>query len=833
MKNYYAIPSVLSGILFFLFFQPKLNAQQYLGVITSNYAGIMGADLQPASIVDSRIKVDINLFSVNMSAWQNARYFQSDNMPKWWVKSFKTDTAWREPDSTFYSRNFSPIKNPDNKTRGINYTAQLDILNFMFHINPKIAIGVSIKSRINVSVSNLSPELIRLAETGLKEQSLWNLDLGDKLIAGNAAAWNEYGINYAQVAMDKNEHFIKVGGRLKFLQGIASAYIQSDKFSYRLDNQDTAAYLNGNINYGHSKDADQILNHFSLNNMFQLNSKLGVGADLGIVYEWRPKWKDYKYDMDGETNLWRRDKEKYTLRIGASVLDIGGMKFEKDENSRNFVADNVKFDLKNTFSNVKDFKSMDSTLQSNFQGSQDKGNYFMNLPTAASLQIDYHIWNDFYLNFTGYFDITSKKNPHNLSVPTQVSLTPSYDFKWFGIYSPLSWNNYSGFKAGLGARLGPITVGFTDWNSLLAKGKVRGTAFYFGLRLPILYTKPHDLDGDKVSDKKDMCVEIPGVWRFKGCPDTDNDSIPDTEDACPSDSGLIALKGCPDRDGDGIPDKDDYCPDDAGPKIFNGCPDKDHDSIIDRDDKCPDVFGLKEYSGCPDTDGDSIPDPDDACPTVAGPKENNGCPDTDGDGILDYLDNCPTQYGPAENNGCPWPDTDGDGLLDKDDKCPYIKGPVKNQGCPYDDTDNDGIIDAEDQCPQTPGVVENHGCPEVEKEVQEVLKTAFDNLEFFTGNAIIKEESKPSLTELANVLIKKPEWKLQISGHTDNVGASQANLILSKKRAEAVRDFLVEKGVDKLRLNVLFFGETQPIADNNTDEGRQKNRRVEMTIVFD
>jgi outer membrane protein OmpA-like peptidoglycan-associated protein len=106
-------------------------------------------------------------------------------------------------------------------------------------------------------------------------------------------------------------------------------------------------------------------------------------------------------------------------------------------------------------------------------------------------------------------------------------------------------------------------------------------------------------------------------------------------------------------------------------------------------------------------------------------------------------------------------------------------------------------------------------------------------LEFFTGNAIIKEESKPSLTELANVLIKKPEWKLQISGHTDNVGASQANLILSKKRAEAVRDFLVEKGVDKLRLNVLFFGETQPIADNNTDEGRQKNRRVEMTIVFD
>ena len=113
------------------------------------------------------------------------------------------------------------------------------------------------------------------------------------------------------------------------------------------------------------------------------------------------------------------------------------------------------------------------------------------------------------------------------------------------------------------------------------------------------------------------------------------------------------------------------------------------------------------------------------------------------------------------------------------------------------------------------------------------MNTAFENLEFETARDKIKEESIPSLTELADLLNKKSDWKLQIAGHTDNVGNAQNNLILSKKRAEAVKRFMESKGIDASRLSVLFFGETQPIADNNTAEGRQKNRRVEMTIIFE
>jgi outer membrane protein OmpA-like peptidoglycan-associated protein len=169
-------------------------------------------------------------------------------------------------------------------------------------------------------------------------------------------------------------------------------------------------------------------------------------------------------------------------------------------------------------------------------------------------------------------------------------------------------------------------------------------------------------------------------------------------------------------------------------------------------------------------------------------------------------------------------------LLDKDDKCPYNAGPAKNEGCPYVDTDGDGVLDKDDECVNVPGLVENNGCPEIKEEEQEIINTAFENLEFESGKNVIKDVSYASLEELAELMIRKGEWKIKIAGHTDSQGKAQSNLILSKKRAEAVRDFLVQRGVNTDNIIVQYFGEEKPIADNNTAEGRQKNRRVEMAV---
>ena len=803
-----------------------LSAQNYLGVLNSNYAGVMGTDLQPASFVDGRYKFDLNLFSMNFSAYQNLGYFDASAMRDaqggkgyWWKKSF-TDTAifnsWAQPDSTFIDRFVKHRYNENSKgTLGLNSNLQIDLFNLMFHISPKVAIGFGAKIRSITNVDNLDPKLAVLAEEGLDYPSLWNTKLNEELLNVNHLTWAEYGFNYSQVVMDKNEHFLKAGGKVKYLAGYTAAYFNTKNFSYNLKNDDTSQELSGDFSYGYSSNLDEISNG-NTNGIPKMQSKFGLGFDLGVVYEWRPNWEKYKYDMDGKTNLWMRNMNKYKARVGISVLDIGGMRFTKGGLSRDFSVNTTNlFDL-NRFKTATSFLNFDKVIDTLVNESAAAGTkewttnekksdtFYMRTPTAISFQADYHIWKWFYVNATGMFNMISKKTSPKVKVTNQLSITPSLDFAYFGLHIPISMNTYSGFKIGAATRLGPLTFGITDFRTLMAKGHIRGAEFFMGLRLPILYHAIKDSDKDKVSNKKDECKLIPGTWEFKGCPDTDGDGIKDTDDSCPQDFGLIEFKGCPDKDGDKITDKEDECPEVFGSLEFKGCPDTDGDKIIDKNDECPEIAGITEFKGCPDSDNDGIKDIEDACPQIAGLSEFKGCPDKDSDGLSDSEDNCPEVAGPKENKGCPFIDTDADGILDNEDQCPTVKGTKENKGCPY-----------------------------VEKEDVNTIKTAYNNLEFASGKAIILPNSRAALDELAETLKKKPNWNLEITGHTDNVGEEAANMELSKKRAESLKNYLVSKGIDTNRLKVLYQGETKPIADNNTAEGRKMNRRVEMKIVFE
>ena len=838
------IKTQLATLLFFLGLQ--VNAQNYLGVMTSNYGGVMSTDLQPASFVDGRFLFDLNLGSVNVNTYQNFVSFNTSGMPGGWLKSFKNDEAynsWALPDSTFMDRHIvKRYADNSNDKMGANINLQMDLFNFAFHINSKIAIGLKAKARSISNIGNVDQSFAILIEQGLDYPSLWNQKIDEQFLNVNHLTWAEVGFNYGQVVLDQEEHFLKLGTTIKYLKGYSAAYFQTSNLQFNLKNNDTTQLITGNFNYGYSDNLPDLIEN-GLDNKF--NSNFGVGLDLGFVYEWRPKYKDFKYDMDGETNLWMKNKNKYKAKVGISLIDLGSMRFKKGGLSRNFSVNNSSpFDLQ-SFSTASSLSDFDQIIDSLINESSAAGNtnwtseqspnstFVMRTPTALSLQLDYQLGKYFYVNVSGVMNVILKKKDTKVIVPNQLSITPSFDWSLFGLFLPISMNEYSGFKTGLASRLGPLSIGVTDFRALFSVGKVRGTEFYLGLRLPILYSAIKDKDKDKVSDLKDNCISTPGIWAFKGCPDTDGDGLMDKEDDCPEIAGLLEFKGCPDSDGDKIMDKLDECPEIAGLAEFKGCPDSDGDKIIDKLDDCPEVAGLAEFKGCPDSDSDGIKDSDDACPQNAGPKENQGCPDKDSDGLFDFIDACPEVAGPKENNGCPWPDTDGDGILDKDDDCPLLKGPAANKGCPYKDTDGDGLLDKDDDCPNTAGPIENKGCPIIEVEIVEVLRTAFDNLEFESGKDIILEVSKVALDELADVLIKKATWKLEISGHTDNIGGENFNLVLSKKRAEALKNYLIFKGVDTNRLITFYFGETQPLIDNTTLEGRKKNRRVEMKITFD
>ena len=252
-------------------------------------------------------------------------------------------------------------------------------------------------------------------------------------------------------------------------------------------------------------------------------------------------------------------------------------------------------------------------------------------------------------------------------------------------------------------------------------------------------------------------------------------------------------------------------------------------------------FGCKT---CEDLDLDGINDCDDQC--LGTPEgavvDASGCPvDTDMDGVFDGLDKCPgTPKGArVDKKGCP-SDSDGDGVLDGLDRCPGTPrgAEIDDAGCPID-SDGDGVFDGLDECPDTPKelAVNENGCPIVVSEMETkfldagMISTTTINFELNRDELLA--DSYATLDEIGEVLVKWPSAKVEIGGHTDSQGSAEYNMKLSEQRAQAVRAYLVSKypELDAGNLTAKGYGETAPVADNDTKEGRAQNRRVEFTVT--
>ena len=290
----------------------------------------------------------------------------------------------------------------------------------------------------------------------------------------------------------------------------------------------------------------------------------------------------------------------------------------------------------------------------------------------------------------------------------------------------------------------------------------------------------------------------------------------------------------PDADNDRVSDKKDMCPNTPmGVAVdAKGCPvDIDKDGVADYLDQCPDVAGVAGLSGCPDKDNDGVADKDDRCPDMAGSVSTRGCPDSDNDGIIDIDDHCPgTKSGyKVDASGCPF-DNDKDGIVNDEDQCPDVAGIAALHGCP--DADGDGVADMDDKCPDVKGTMENKGCPELPKATTEKITLIGTKIFFETGSDKLKSSSQNQLDDLVDILNKYPAAHLTIEGYTDDVGTDEANMALSQKRADSVKNYLMSKGISESRLTSVGFGKTKPVDTSKTSKARSKNRRVELKTSF-
>ncbi|MFL9832159.1 DUF5723 family protein [Flavobacterium sp. ST-87] len=549
------------------------NAQAYLGYTPDNYAGVQGVLFNPASIADSRFKVDINLFSTS-STVANDLYG---------VKIFD---VFKDG----YDFDLEAKKNFSNANNGF---MNVDAMgpSVMFNIAPKHSLAIYTRARAFINVLDVNGQVINDV-TKDNKNTFPTATLGSPNAVGNS--WGELGISYAAVLYQQGQHFLKGGITAKYLQGVANYHFQGTNVSVKYDDFGDPLLdrftTNGNAIYGSSQD-------FASDSDVDIDSQSrGFGVDLGLVYEWRPEYTAERADIND-----LKEVNKYKLRFGVSVTDLGSMKYDKGVRN--------SYDLNGTFTqdDFDSYDNFDDFMKGEFTPIPINGTVRSYLPTALHADVDWNIYRRFYLNANGDLGVASRTKLNQNSIANRVSITPRYESKWFSAYIPVSYMEYSEqAQVGLGLRTGVFFIGSSSIISNAISKSSRAADIHLGFKIPIYQKKAKDQDGDGVLDN---------------------------EDECPTVAGPVENNGCPwgDQDNDGVLDKDDKCPTVAGPAANNGCPweDKDNDGVLDKDDKCPSVAGPKENAGCPwpDTDGDGVVDKDDRCPKVKGTLANKGCPE--------------------------------------------------------------------------------------------------------------------------------------------------------------------------------------------------------------
>lgn len=704
----------------------------------------------------------------------------------------------------------------------------INLFSFGWRIREKGYAHLNISERVAIGAGIPKETFGILLNKDLNKLDLTSLNI-------SASMYTDIAIGYSHVI---NEHW-SVGGKLKVLLG--HTYLRGSFDDFNFNSSKDLATLNGKGTLQQAGILQSIVTEqgVNINNTSDIWKYLipvgyGGAVDLGLTY-----------------------KPIKNLQITAAVSDLGMIHWNKGS------VGSVKIDT--TFTGLGDFVYEDYVYNGEFQMDSLTSDISHNLEQYAqavhitdikdqafnrmlnvnlNIGVDANFWDN--RIGVGVYSHTRFYNNHiSEEVTIGAALRPcnwfnlaaSYSFlngKWSNVGAAISIAPYDAFMLTLAADYVPTSYAqYPNSDKYVLPYKTKGLNLAIGIAI-VAGTNTHrkaiDKDKDGVLDYKDLCLNTPLDIRVNamGCPlDSDGDGVSDYMDECPNTPsvayGLTDSVGCPiDTDMDGVPDYMDRCP-----------------------NTLAEARNYVDEKGCiADTDGDGVDDWMDQCPGTPAAAyaylDEYGCPlDSDGDGVPDYMDQCPETPAEAKDKvdqyGCPI-DSDRDGVVDYLDECPNTPTVARNHvnevGCTLD-TDGDGVYDYEDLCPTIAGEKGTSGCPEVKREVRTILTKAMQGIQFENGKATIKSTSYNVLDQVAKVFIENPNYIIEVQGHTDNVGNYQYNVTLSEKRAQAVREYLIKKGVAADRLIAHGYGPDRPIADNTTKAGRLQNRRVEFNITFE
>jgi hypothetical protein len=489
------------------------RAQDFFPLLNDNYAGINQAPLQPAAIVDSKFDRDFNLLGFNCDIYDDAMLFNS----KWLRSPFSVLTTKGWWDKNTY------LDKPNGKDKNFFMSQSIMGPAFLVSIGEKHAVGFTYRLRSITNTDDLCEPLFRSVYSEYNDPEQWDKWYFDQTMRSVQHIFGDYAFIYATEVWNDGPNFMKVGGAVKLLQGIASAYVQTDSLFFYYDPNSgptghgiswNSPYVNGGLsgNWGYYDQS----NNFDYSMNYQTTDKPSVGLDLGVVYEYRPDYKQYKYNVDGKRYRERKDRTKYLFKVGASILDIGRLKYKKMYNSFNMTVTSTPnylnkyyyndnslpqntywMDVRTTSFSFLEYASfVDSLYHRSLRDegvekvADDPGYFKVKLPTAASLQVDVKVYHRFFVNLTTFTALNQGysrvPNSHYISIYT---LTARYENKWITVAVPFQINEYHKFNVGLGIRTPFFYIGVNNFLSSMFKDRP-GLNIYFGVKLSVFNTRP-------------------------------------------------------------------------------------------------------------------------------------------------------------------------------------------------------------------------------------------------------------------------------------------------------------------------------------------------------
>ena len=471
-----------------LFFSLFVEAQSYIGFLSDGYSGIHGVISNPANIVDSKYKTDINLVGASTIIGNDYYGFK--------VTDYLTERIDFETDA---------VKTPRDSN---NAFGNFDILgpSFLYNINNKHTVALFSRGRMNFHLSDINGENFETIIEGFDENVDYLINEGD--FRGAASAWSEIGVTYAAVILEDEERMLTGGVSLKHVQGYLNGYsngasvtIDYDADGITLPDTSTTGSITstGIITYGYTDNFEDM--------QFEKMAS-GLGIDLGFSYKLKDKF-----------NL--RSVAPHKLKLGLSITDLGSLNFkEGTATTYDITATVSQEDLENIDGLEEKLNNLYTEVNSNVLEKYA-------LPTALHFNFDYHLNSKFYLNFSSDVALSGKQNNSGRPI-NRATLTPRFESKWFSLFSPLSSFQHMGFQWGLGLRAGPLYLGSGSLITALTNKQAKGADFYAGLKLPLYKKKSNsptnqedsnDTDGDGVLNIMDGCPKIAGPASNDGCPE--------------------------------------------------------------------------------------------------------------------------------------------------------------------------------------------------------------------------------------------------------------------------------------------------------------------------